>query len=232
MKTVGVHQPNFLPWLGYFYKVSRSDVFVLLDDVDFQQGNANSLTNRTRIKSSAGPAWITVPVTHQGKPQRIADVMIFHRGNWQKKVLGQVYHSYGKAPHFEMYYQGLEERITLPADRLATLNLRLLEWMLGLLGITTPLVLSGEMGLEGVAKDEKIAQLCHRLEATHYLSGTGARKYNREEVFSQYGVKLEYADYVHPVYSQGYGAFLPGLSALDALFNMGAEISGLFQKKV
>lgn len=230
MKTIAIHQPNYLPWLGYFNKISQSDVFVILDDVDYQHGNASSLTNRTRLKGLQGPFWLTVPVKRKNPSALILDILIDQNGYWQKKQLKTLFHVYGKTRYFSLYIEQLESILNRDFIHLAVLNTELIRWLCSLLEIQTQLVLSGELNIQGFTRDEKIAQICLKLGGTQYLSGSGARKYNRPEVFAACGIELTYTNFIHPRYPQDYGPFIPGLSILDVLFNCGPETKSMLNR--
>ena len=96
---VAIHQPQFMPWLGYFDKMDSCDVFVLLDNVQYKK---NEYQNRNRIKTSKGWQWLTVPVNYKF-PQKINEVMIENSSDWRKKHLHALETNYGKSPYFERY---------------------------------------------------------------------------------------------------------------------------------
>src|SRR5438105_15810490 len=114
-RTLAVLQPGYLPWLGFFDQLRRSDVFVLYDDVQFDK---HGWRNRNRIKSPAGPQWLTVPVRHKGlnKPA-IRDVEIVP-GNWARKHVLSIRQLYARAPHLHRYLPELEEVLMRPFTHL------------------------------------------------------------------------------------------------------------------
>jgi hypothetical protein len=218
---VSVHQPHYLPWLGYFGKILRSDVFVILDNVQYKK---REFQNRNQIKTPSGPAWLTVPViTHGHYEQMTGDVRIDPTDNWRAKHLRAIEMSYGKAPFFNKYYQSLEALYmgtewNLLMD-LSAAQLRLFfEW----LGIRTPVRFERELGIAGV-KTERIANICKSLNGDTYLSGSGGKDYMDESVFGAAGLKLAYQKFEHPVYPQLHGDFKPYMSIVDLVFNCGEE---------
>ncbi|MHC1706167.1 MAG: WbqC family protein [Bacteroidales bacterium] len=223
MRTVAIHQPNFLPWLGYFYKIKNSDVFVILNDVDFQTGNASSLTNRTRLKGPNGPFWLTIPVKTRLGSRLICDVLIDQNKPWQSKMEKTLLNFYSKTPFYNMYMERVMEVFSREKCSLSQLNTELIIFICGILEIETEIIISGSLSLSPAKKDEKILEICQKVNATHYLSGAGARKYNRPELFSKAAIDLTYTDFIHPEYPQGFKDFIPGLSILDVLFNCGRE---------
>ncbi len=231
MKTIAIHQPNYFPWLGYFYKASACDVFVILDDVDFQHGNTSSLTNRTRLKGPNGPFWMTVPVKRKNISSRISDIQIDNTQNWQKKHLKSLSVCYGRCPFYSHYYEMADSLLKGDFISLSDLNTAIIIQICNILDIKTEIVLSGDLDLPPAAKDEKIVAICRHLGGSHYLSGTGAKKYNRPGLFEEAGIELLYTHFTQPEYPQQYGPFVPGLSVLDALFNTGSDVKKVFSLK-
>jgi hypothetical protein len=217
---LGIHQPNFLPWLGYFYKMARSDHFIFLDTVPFTKGG---YTNRVKTKSAAGAKWLTVPVLTKGKlGQPIMEVPCNTESNWQKKTLASLEANYRKCPHYSLYGPEIVQIISAAGENLAATNIELIQYMARQLGISTPTTRSSEMHVEGKATDLLIS-LCRKLNADVYLSGAGGVKYQEEEAFRADGIDVRYSDFEHPVYAQQFGEFTPGLSIVDLLFNCGPE---------
>jgi len=214
---VAVHQPNFLPWLGYFYKMAHSDVFVLLDSVAFSK---NSYTNRSRIKTPQGEQWLTVPVRHSSG-QLISETAINDETDWRKKHLKTLEANYAKAPFFREVFDGLSAIYAAAAgDGLSGFNMRLIRFVAEYCGITTRLVVGSSLNVTGQSTDLLVAIL-KALGGTTYLSGTGGSKYQSEEDYTRAGLVLRYSDFAHPTYPQLWGPFCAGLSIVDALFNCG-----------
>lgn len=222
MKTVAIHQPNYLPWLGYFYKIHSADVFVILDSVDYQSGNSSSITNRTRIKTATGEMLMTVPVARPKMTRRIDTIAIDNKQNWQRKHLNSLKTAYGRSRHFEEVYDLIESALSRRFEYVADLNTHLIESVCGYLDIETPILRSSSMGLaDDPEKNERIVEICRRVQAAAYLSGNGARKYNEEDLFRDGGIELRYTHFSSPTYPQLHGEFIPNLSVVDCLFNCG-----------
>jgi len=218
---VAIHQPNFLPWLGYFYKMAKCDVFVLLDNVQYTK---NSFINRNRIKTSQGAQWLTVPVKTKGRfGQLIKDVEINNTVDWRRKHLRALEMNYKRARFFETVFQGLET-IYFAHDwyNLCELNVRLLEWVLSLLGMEKRLVRAAELNVKGVGT-QLLINIVKEVGGDVYLSGFGGAKYQEEGLFKEAGINLEYYDFEHPIYPQLWSGFVPNLSIIDLLFNCGPE---------
>jgi hypothetical protein len=223
MSKIAIHQPNYLPWPGYFYKIRQADVFVILDNVDYQSGNANSITNRVRIKGPGGPVILTVPVRSYPGRSRIADIEIDNNQAWSVKHLKSLFLYYKKAPYFPLFYDELAAVLKQPGESLSILNTALIRMICQWLGINTPILISGEIGLEETDRDKRIIETCKKLNADQYLAGQGSRKYHQEELFIENGIRLLFSPFTCPGYSQQFGEFIPGLSILDPLFNCGPE---------
>jgi hypothetical protein len=221
-RTVVVLQPGYLPWLGFFDQVHRSDVFVFLDHVQFDR---RGWRHRNRVKGEDGRAhWLTVPVRHRGAPQRIVDVAI-HRGTpWARKQVSTIRQCYRRAPYLDRYLPELEELIAGPVESLAELDIALARLMCGWLGISASFARSSELGVPG-RRTELLMGLCRHFGATHYLSGNAAKSYLDVELMRRNGIEVAWHDYRHPVYPQQHGAFVPYLSALDLLLNCGDDSS-------
>jgi hypothetical protein len=223
MTRIGVHQPNYFPWIGYFHKLAAVDVFVLLDNVEFQHGNAKSVTNRTAIKLSHGHQRITVPILRTGAPQSLQDVRVDERQRWKHKHLGSLKAAYGRAPAFSSIFPAVAAVIESAGDSLAALNRQSIEVACRLLGIETPLFLASSLDLRATEKSERLVEICRKVGGTAYLSGQGGRRYNDEQLFESNGIQLEYPNFACPEYPQLHGAFVPNLSILDLLFNCGRD---------
>lgn len=220
-KTVSIHQPNYIPWAGYFYKIARSDVFVVLDAVQYPRGR--SFAARNRIKTPNGAVYLTIPVHipkgHEGKVL-FTDVT-FSDMKWKEKHLKTLSLNYKKAPHFQDVYDRIVPLVRT-AEKLADLNLNLIRTIAEYLEIKTEIVRLSELLHHFGQKTDLIADICQALNADIYLSGTGGgREYNDETLLNENGIQLVYSDFQHPEYPQLWGDFIPNLSVLDMLFNCG-----------
>jgi hypothetical protein len=216
--TLVVLQPGYLPWLGYFDLLRRADVFVHYDDVQFDK---HSWRNRNRVKGPHGAVWLTVPVLHRGRfGQSILDVEIDDRRDWRHKQLATIAQLYARAPLLDAILPRLREILEQPWPRLVELDLAVIAWIASYLGIATPTYRAGELGIGG-SRNERLLDLCRYFGATRYLSGNAARAYLDVSRFAAAGIEVAWHDYVHPVYPQLHGAFVPYLSMLDLLLNLG-----------
>jgi hypothetical protein len=221
--VAAIHQPNYIPWPGYFHKLEACDVFVYLDAVQYPRGQ--SFAARNRIKTPNGVVFLTIPVSvpkgQEGKASYLE--VEFADERWRDKHLKTVEQSYKRAAHydevFELYRDGLERGRTL-----VDLNIGLIEAIAGYLGIETRRVRLSETLESFGEKTDLIVDVCRTLGADVYLSGAGGgREYNDERLLNEHGIELRYDDYVYPEHPQLWDGFEPNLSVLDLLFNCGRD---------
>jgi WbqC-like protein len=218
--TLAVLQPGYLPWLGFFDQLMRSDVFVMYDDVQFDK---HGWRNRNRVKSPQGPVWLTVPVLHKGLGwQKILDVKVNNETAWGRKHLATIRQLYARAPHLDRYVGVLEAMLSRSWEFLVDLDLALIQQMAAWLGVTTKIVRSSELPVDG-DRSSRLLHFCQHFGAQRYLSGSAARDYLDVPLFESNGIAVDWQDYRHPVYPQQHGEFVPYLSAIDLLFNCGEE---------
>jgi hypothetical protein len=215
---VAIHQPNFLPWLGYFYKVAKCDVFVFLDDAQYSK---NSFINRNKVKTSQDAIWLTVPVSFKFG-ELINEVKINNQIPWREKHLKTFEMNYKRADFFEDVFE-IIKGIYCSKDwqNLSDLNISLAEAIACYLGLNTPFVKSSTLSVEAKST-ELLMQIVKKVGGDIYLSGFGGVKYQEETEFAKAGIKLMYSDFNHPVYKQLWGDFIPNLSVMDLLFNAGS----------
>ena len=217
-KTVVVLQPGYLPWLGFFDQMLRADAFVYYDDVQFDK---NGWRNRNRIKTTQGAQWLTVPVIQKGRFQQlVCDVEIDNRLPWARKQLATLAQAYARAEHLEPYLSSLVALLSTPPSSLVDLDIALAGLMASWLDISTPIYRSSQLGIAG-DQSGRLLEICRHFGATCYLSGAAAKSYLDVDLFARAGIRVEWQEFQHPVYPQLHGPFLPYLSALDLILNVG-----------
>lgn len=215
---ITIHQPGYLPWLGFFDKMAKSDVFVFLDDVQYEK---NYFDNRNKIKTADGWMWLTVPVKVTFG-QKLNEVVIENNLSWREKHWKALQTNYNKAPYFAEHAAFLEKVYQQDWERLIDLNITLITYLAEQLGLKKKIVKSSELHAIG-AKSERLLDICLKLGATTYLSGQFGRNYLDEQKFTEKGVKVIYQDFKHPVYPQLYGGFFSALAIIDLLCNCGPK---------
>ncbi|MBI4536534.1 MAG: WbqC family protein [candidate division NC10 bacterium] len=215
---VAIHQPQYLPWLGYADKIDSADVFVLLDTVQFKK---HEWQNRNRIRTKDEWQWLTVPVIDRF-PERIDRVEINSRTDWQRKHCQALRLHYAKAQFWEPVGPDLLGLIERPWSRLAELNCAVLDLLCRYLGITTPRILASTL-IAHEEPTERLIDLCRAVGGSTYLAGQGGVNYMDLDRFRDSGLLMEVQAYRHPSYSQRYQPFVSHLSVVDLLFNCGPK---------
>jgi hypothetical protein len=165
-----IHQPNYLPWLGFFYKMAKSDIFILLDNIQYEK---NGLTNRTKIKTSQGECWLTLPVS-QKFPRTIKEVELVNFGNERNKILKTIELNYKKAKYFDYLFPELKEILVKDWQYLVDLNIELINFFKDKLDIKTKIEIVSNHDLSGKSTDLLI-NICERFNADIYLTGQGGK---------------------------------------------------------
>jgi hypothetical protein len=215
---IAIHQPQFMPWLGYFDKMDQVDAFVLLDNVQYKK---NEFQNRNRIKTPQGPQWLTVPVSYKF-PALINEVTVRAGDPWRRKHQQTLVANYAKAPYWAEFSDSLRDLYAVESTSLAEVNRASVAWLQKELGIDTPLVAASEMDLSE-EPTQRLLDICSEFGASTYLAGVDGRKYMELDRFEAAGIEVVFQGFEHPNYSQLHGEFTSHLSALDLLFNCGPE---------
>ncbi len=223
---VAIHQPHYLPWLGYFAKWAAADLFIFLDTVQYEK---NGWQNRNRIKTREGPRWLTVPVRARlGTP--IRDVLVDSSQPWRARHFGAIESAYVDAPRWARHREGLAALYDREWERLAPVAVASAQWLADQLCIATPARLASQIGLPAGAEADATARLvglCRAVGADTYLAGRDGARYMDIAQFDAAGIAVETQQYEHPVYSQAHGEFVPSLSAVDILLMHGDEALGI-----
>ncbi|HOM29236.1 MAG TPA: WbqC family protein [Deltaproteobacteria bacterium] len=216
-------RPYFCPHPGYFARILASDVFVVLDDVQFPL--KTTWITRNRFKNDRGVYWVRVPVLKKGLGlQKIRGVKVCPDERWRRKVLEGLRHAYGNAPYYEDHAGALEEALSGPSDSLIDIDLSLIGYVLGETGISTRVVRMSETGVEP-GGGPILVELCRKLGASRIaVQGSGARTPDLDAC-ERAGIELVHLKPCTPVYPQLWGGFIPNLSVFDLLFNCGPRTS-------
>lgn len=221
---VSIHQPNYLPWLGLFHKILLSDIYVIFDDVQLRRGK--SFVLRSLIKTEKNTKWITIPVLGKSKFLLINQVEINSKIPWKEKHWTSIENSYRKAEFFRDYSNEIRELVLSNHNNLSQFNVSIIKKILEILDIKIKMVKSSELNI-ATSGTQKIIDTVLRVGGTTYLSGEGqgSKRYviGQEKKFSENGIKLKIQNFIHPTYSQLFGDFIPNLSIIDLIFNIGIK---------
>jgi hypothetical protein len=221
---VSIHQPNYLPWEGLINKILESDVFIVFDDIQLPRGK--NYTTRTKIKTSNGSKWISVPVKNKSELIKIKDVKINNETNWKEEHCNKIFENYKGTKYFEKYFNQIEKTIKQDWEYIHELNIELIKIILNYLNIKTKIVYSSEFNINSIGT-KKIIELIKSAEGNEYLTGLGkgSQRYTigNEEEFEKNGISVKYSTYKETKYQQVNGDFISNLSILDMIFNIGEK---------
>lgn len=223
---VAAHQPHYLPWLGYLDKMAKADLFVVMDDLQYE---AQNYQNRQRIKLHSGAQWLTVPLERGTQADRICDKKIDNTGSrrqhWQRRTWMTLEINYRRAPYWQKYADELRAVYAQPWVSLLELDMKMLELARKWLHIKTPVVRASSLGLEG-QKTDRIIDMCKKVGARCYLSGGGGSTgYLDVEKMGRSGIGCIWQHFDHPHYPQRYPeiGFVSHLGFLDIVLNCGEQ---------
>lgn len=222
---ITIHQPEHLPWLGFFNKLSKAELFIILDSVQYKK---NNFQHRNKILGSNGVQYIGIPTLTTGHMKgTIATTPIASRSNpkWKAKYINTIKMSYSKHPFFNEVFPVLEEALNTETNMVCDVNIAIIERFANALGFSPEYIRSSELSVSG-SKSELILDICKCVNATTYISGSGGRDYLEMDLFKDADVEVVFNDFKHPCYPQKKTKeFIPYLSALDLFMNCGFEES-------
>jgi len=219
--VIGILQPGYLPWLGFFEQMYRSDVFVIYDDVQYDK---EGWRNRNRIKTANGAQWLTVPVHVRFEDHPlIYEVKIDNKANWRKKHLSSIKQNYSRSPFYKEYIGTFEDAYCREWEYLVDIDMHFILELANCLGMGgKKIVRSSSLGITG-DRMQRLIDICRMFNADTFYEGAAGRNYIDAADLVRHGIKVEYQDYKHPVYKQLYGEFISHLSVIDLLFNHGDD---------
>jgi len=226
-RIIGIHQPNYIPWLGLFYKIYQSDIFVFHDDVQFSK---KGMHNFHYIKTKDERLRLKIPVIeHEGT--LINQVITKDELNWKDIHLHRIKDSYLKAPYFKEVFADFENILTIEYPNLAKLNEEIIKFICFKFGIQREFVNASELNLKTV-KEEKVLDVLTELDATIYYSGIGAAAYQNQTDFTERGIELRYSTFKPFIYPQFWGEFESNISILDYLMHCGYDWQRVLENNI
>ena len=215
---ISIHQPNFLPYLGFFAKYLYCDVFVILDHVQYTK---NGFQNRNKIYTAQGSKWITTPVKYNFGILT-NEIQIDNNQKWKKQHISLIYQNYSKTKYFDELFPFLERIYAQSWDKLLDLNLELLKYAFNVLIPQKEIIYSSSLNIHSHGS-KLILDICKTLEASIYFSGKSGASYLDLDSFKEENIRVIFQEYEHPKYSQLHGRFIPNLAFVDFIFNKGTE---------
>ena len=225
--TLSIHQPNYLPWLGFFDKIKQSDIFVIFDNVQYPRGK-NHFGNRNKIKIPNKDKWLTVPVAGKSEIKNFNEIG-FKNNTWKEEHLRLLKVFYEKAPYFNDYYEDFSFELRKEYSNLSDLSTNLIKYFLKVLDINTEIILSSDVVGDNITGEDRVMKILFELNAKKYItgSGPGSKRYIDENKFKENNIELVWQEYKHPIYNQLHGDFIPYMNILDLLFNEGTKSRGV-----
>lgn len=220
---VGIHQPNYLPYIGFFDKLRKSDVFIIYDDAQFTKGD---FQQRNRIRIHRGWKWLTVPIEKKHIPInqiKIRNDVEIEGTTWQEAHFKEIYDNYKKAPYYPSFEKDIRRIYEQQYGMLIDVNIKLIEFLMKSFEINTEIVYSSEFGFSSKST-ERLVDLVSAIGGDVYLSGPMGKDYLDLRLFKDKNIQVSFQDFRHPVYKQQYDGFEPNMSAIDALLNGGPEV--------
>jgi hypothetical protein len=218
-KIVTIHQPNYLPWIGFFSKVSNSDSFVILDNVEYTK---NSVINRNKIRTKSGWCYLSIPVEKKYHSLPILQVKFPENNKWMTTHLKSIESNYRKAPYYESYSDFFENIYSSKIISLSDFNETIIKFLFKNLDISVEIKKASEIVTDSTLKQtDLLVDIVSQVGGDIYLSGMGGMNYLEENKFASDGIKLSYFSFNHPTYQQRFPGFEPYMSIIDLLFNVG-----------
>jgi len=222
--TVVIHQPDFVPYIGFFHRFLYSDLFIVLDHVQFVDGTSRAWTHRDRIKTEVGPQWLSLSITKTSSRMPINEIALSERVDWRSQHLRVIERCYKKAPFYDEIFPHVSYLYSGTSTMMAEFNLESIKLLMSLFDVQRPMILSSSLRPKG-SRSDLLVDLLLKVGAVRYLSGQGARGYMEPSRFHTAGIDVVWQQFTHPIYPQLFPPFEPNLSALDLLFNCGIEDS-------
>jgi hypothetical protein len=227
--SITIHQPEHLIWLGLVDKIKKTDTFVVLDNVQFRK---NYFQNRNKIRTVNGWGWLTVPVKKHSLHTPIKDIEISYDLEWTERYFGVLKMAYGKTKFYDEYFPIIREIIEKKHVRLSDLNLELINFILSAFGVDDKKIIKASTlelpDVDAGNNGEKIVlEICKQLKTDVYISGPLGKEYTNLKEFKDNHISLVVHEFHHPIYRQYFEPFIPGMSAIDILFNYGPEAKNI-----
>jgi WbqC-like protein family. len=217
---VVIHQPDFMPYLGFFHRLLLADIYIVLDNVQYVRGS-RTMTSRDKIKTVRGEQWINVGIRKPPYGCMINEIFLSEEDSWKKRGLNLIKENYRAAEYFGEIYPYMELLYSFPCNKMVDFNMKSIELLMLMFDIKDiEIKYASELKVTGKS-NERIIRLVKAAGSRRYLSGTGARNYFIPELYEDAGVEVVWQEFKHPVYPQQFDGFIPYLSSIDLLFNCG-----------
>jgi hypothetical protein len=224
-KILGCLQPTYLPWIPFFERIISSDIFIILDDVEFSK---NSNHNRNCIKNNSEKLLLSVPVKYKNHI-KIKDIKIDNSKNWKHKHWQSIKQSYGKLTFFKSFYKELEKIYNRDWTHLSSLNIEIIKFFIEYFNIKTDIFISSNVNVDGNS-NQKLINLCKYFDANFFIVKENTESYHPKNIFLENGIKFKYLPINKFNYKQQGNNFIPNLSVLDYASNNGLNLVSQLKK--
>jgi hypothetical protein len=227
-RTVTMHQPNYLPWIGLFAKINLSDCLIIYDSAQYEK---NGVINRNKIRTGSGSLYLTIPVGKLPVDTRISDIVLPRNNKWKQQHWRTIYQNYAKAPFFNIHAAFFENLYKQDLPYLRDFNEEILFYLLSCFEINVKTVRTSTLNVDpALRKTDLMLAYMTAVGTSTYISGPSGKNYLETDRFAASNIALKFIKFEHPVYKQRYPGFEPNLSAIDLLFNLGPESLGIIKQ--
>lgn len=222
-KIIVIHQPDFLPYLGFFDRLCKADIYVVFDNVQYVR-SSRGWTSRDKIKTKNGEKWITVSTQKAPRDTKINQILLSSDTQWREQNVNLINENYKDSHYFKEIMPYIIELYQYPCQKMVDFNLKSIKMLMELFDINVDMLLASSLEVSGKS-NELIINILKELGCYKYLSGVGAKDYYKPELYEKAGIEVIWQEFKHPVYPQQFSGFIPNLSSIDLLFNCGIKQS-------
>lgn len=212
-----IHQPDFIPYFGFFNKINKSDIYVVMDNVQLSK---SGWTHRDKIKTNKEVSWITIPIKNIKKKQLIKDCLIDHDINWKKKHINMISENYKNSKFINEGIEIINDLYKLNTNYLFEFNFNIINKLFEIFKINVDIKLLSQINVDG-DKSELLIKILKKINSNLYLSGDGAKNFIDIDLFRYNNIEIIFNNFKHPIYEQINGNFVKNLSILDIILNCG-----------
>jgi hypothetical protein len=213
---IAIHQPNYLPHVGFFQKMAHADIFVLLDTVQYSK---DSFTQRVKIRTQNGSMWLTIPIEKSNDFKRINQIKLPNYDKWKLKHKLTIIANYSKSPYFDKKF--IDHYYDLTTMDLVDFNEFGILYLQKKFKIKTKLLRASQLNLDNqLTQSDLLIAIIKELDGSTYISGIGGRKYLDEKKFYKNDIQVQYFEPKIQEYLQRWPGFQPFMSAVDLSFNI------------
>jgi len=212
---ISAHQPAYNPWLGFIHKILLSDIFVVMDDVQYEK---NSFINRNKILQNSSEVMLSIPVKMKNYQSKTLRDMLVVDQRWKTKHLKSIEQSYRKSKNYDQIFPIVEKIYQLESEHLIDYTNEYLNLIVNYLSIETKIIYASSLNIE-VKKLDYVCDMVRKLDGSLFVFGKQGKDYADVEYLELKGIKSYFQDYQHPSYMQLSKKFHPYMGILDLLFN-------------